>query len=99
MPIWGVLAIVSNSLLALMSGGVHRWFYITSLLTLILFIVFYTRFAKPINRIQIEAAQNGRNLFNARELQTSWDRLLLIRVPLLLVSLLAQSLMLVTLRR
>ena len=90
MPIWGVLAIVSNILLAVMSGSGHRWFYIASVLMLILFVVFYTRLAKPINRIQIEAAQNGKSLVNARELQASWDRLLLIRVPLLLVSLLAQ---------
>src|SRR3974390_3731517 len=62
MPIWGVLAIVSNILLAVMSGSGHRWFYLTSVLMLIVFVVFYTRFSKPINRIQIEAAQNGKSL-------------------------------------
>jgi hypothetical protein len=92
MPIWGVLAIVSNILLAVMSGSGHRWFYLTSVLMLIVFVVFYTRFSKPINRIQIESAQNGKSLANGRQLQASWDRLLLIRVPLLIVSLLAQCL-------
>src|SRR6516164_10868735 len=64
MPIWGVLAIVSNILLAVMSGSGHRWFYLTSVLMLIVFVVFYTRFSKPINRIQIESAQNGKSLAN-----------------------------------
>lgn len=94
MPIWGVLAIVSNILLAVLSGSENRWFYVASVLALILFVVFYTRFAKPINRIQIEAAQTGKRLVNARELQEFWDRLLLVRVPLLLMSLLAQCLVL-----
>jgi hypothetical protein len=58
MPIWGILAIVSNMVLALLSGDGHRWLYVTSVLMLILFVAFYTRVAKPINRIQIEAAQN-----------------------------------------
>ena len=94
MPIWGVLAIASNILLAVVRGSEHCRFYVASVLALILFVVFYTRLAKPINRIQIEAAQNGKSLVNARELQASWDRMLLIRVPLLLVSLLAQCLVL-----
>jgi hypothetical protein len=95
MPIWGVLAIVSNFLLALMNGNGHRLLYFASVLMLILFVLFYTLLAKPINRIQIEAAQNGKSLINGRELQAAWDRLLLVRVPLLVVSLLAQCLMLV----
>ena len=37
MPIWGVLAIFSNLLLALFSGSGHRGFYFTSFGTLILF--------------------------------------------------------------
>lgn len=90
MPIWGVLAIVSNLLLAVATGGVHRWFYLTSILMLILFVLFYTRFSKPINRIQIDAAQSGKHLSNGRKLQAEWDGLLLIRVPLLAVSLVAQ---------
>ena len=90
MPIWGILAIVSNMVLALLSGDGHRWLYITSVLMLILFVAFYTRVAKPINRIQIEAAQKTKSLANGRELQAAWDRLLLVRVPLLTVSLLAQ---------
>lgn len=94
MPIWGVLAILSNLLLAVMSGNGHRWLYLASVLMLILFVLFYTRFAKPINQIQIEAAQNGASLANGRELQAAWDRLLLVRVPLLVVSLLVQCLVL-----
>jgi len=59
---------------------------------LILFVILYNLLSKPINRIQTEAAKAGERLDNGRELQASWDRVLLIRVPLLVVSLLAQGL-------
>ena len=94
MPIWGVLAILSNLLLVVLSRSGQRWLYLASLLTLILFVILYNLLSKPINRIQTEAAKNGERLSNARELQVSWDRVLLIRVPLLVVSLLAQCLVL-----
>ena len=94
MPIWGVLAIFSNILLAALSRSEQRWFYLASLLMLILFVVAYARLSKPINQIQTEAAKTGKNLKNGRELQASWDRSLMIRVPLLVVSLLAQCLVL-----
>ena len=94
MPIWGVLAIVCNLLLAVLSRSEQRWFYVASLLMLILFVIGYLRLSKPINQIQIEAAKTGRSLDNGRELQASWDRSLIIRVPLLVVSLLAQCLVL-----
>jgi hypothetical protein len=61
---------------------------------LILFVIAYGRLSKPINQIQTEAAKNGKILENGRELQASWDRSLIIRVPLLVVSLLAQCLVL-----
>ena len=93
MPIWGVLAILSNLLLAIFSRS-GRWFYLASLLMLILFVILYNLLSKPINRIQTEAAKTGARLDNGRELQASWDRVLLIRVPLLVVSLLAQCLVL-----
>src|SRR6476646_8776614 len=48
MPIWGVLAILSNLLLALFSG--HRAFHFVSLSMLILFVVIYNLLSKPINR-------------------------------------------------
>ena len=94
MPIWGVLAILSNLLLGVFSRSEQRWFYLTSILMLILFVIFYNILSKPINRLQIEAAKTGKRLDNGRELQASWDRLLMIRVPLLVVSLLAQCLVL-----
>jgi hypothetical protein len=94
MPIWGVAAILSNFLLAVLSRSEQRWFYFASLLMLILFVISYLRLSKPINQIQTEAAKNGESLDNGRELQASWDRSLLIRVPLLVVSLLAQCLVL-----
>jgi hypothetical protein len=94
MPIWGVSAILSNFLLAVLSRNVQRWFYFASLLMLILFVISYSRLSKPINQIQTEAAKNGKSLDNGRELQASWDRLLIIRVSLLVVSLLAQCLLL-----
>jgi len=94
MPIWVVAAILCNLLLAVFSKSEQRWFYFASLLTLILFVIGYFRLSKPINQIQTEAAKNGKSLDNGRELQASWDRVLLIRVPLLVVSLLAQCVVL-----
>jgi len=92
MPIWGVLAILSNLLLALFNRSGHRGFYFASLTMLILFVVLYNLLSKPINRLQTEAARTGQMLDNARELQASWDRSVMIRTPLLVVSLLAQCL-------
>ena len=94
MPVWGISAILSNFLLAVLSSGLQRWFYVVSLFTLILFVIIYNRLSKPINRLQTEAAKTGERLNNGRELQASWDRVLLIRLPLLVVSLLAQCLVL-----
>ena len=91
MPIWGVSAILSNFLLAVLGKTERRWFYFASL---ILFVIIYNRLSKPINRLQTEAAKTGKRLDNGRELQASWDRVLLIRVPLLVVALLAQCLVL-----
>ncbi len=94
MPIWGVSAILSNILLIALSRNGQRWFYLASLLMLVLFVVVYNRLSKPINRLQTEAAKTGEKLNNARELQESWDRSVMVRVPLLVVSLLAQCLVL-----
>jgi len=94
MPIWGVAAILCNLLLAVVSRGERRWFYLASLVMLILFVIAYGRLSKPINQIQTEAAKTGKSLENGRELQASWDRSLIIRVPLLVASLLAQCLVL-----
>lgn len=90
MPIWGVLAILSNLSLALFSGRGHRGFYFGSLSMLILFVFIYNRLSKPINRLQTGAAKTGGVLEHARELQASWDRSVMIRTPLLIASLLAQ---------
>src|SRR5215475_3072042 len=92
MPIWGILAMLSNLLLALFIARGHRGLYFTSLAMLILFVVIYNLLSKPINRLQTEAAKTGISLHNARELQASWDRSVMIRVPLLVASLLAQCL-------
>jgi hypothetical protein len=94
MPIWGVSAILSNFLLVLSSRTGQRWFYFASLFMLIMFVIVYARLSKPINRLQTEAARTGEGLTNDRELQASWDRSVMIRVPLLVVSLLAQCLVL-----
>jgi len=77
-----------------LSRSGQRWFYFASLLMLILFVVIYARLSKPINRLQTEAARTGKSLNHGRELQASWDRSVMIRVPLLVVSLLAQCLVL-----
>jgi hypothetical protein len=94
MPIWGVSALLSNLLLVVFSRTGQRWCYAASVTMLLLFVIVYNRLSKPINRLQTEAAKNGRSLDNGRELQAAWDRSLLIRVPLLLLSLLAQCLVL-----
>lgn len=92
MPIWGVLAILSNLSLGLLARGGYRGLYLLSFSVLVVFVVVYNRLSKPINRLQTEAAKAGRSIENARELQASWDRSLMIRVPLLASSLLAQCL-------
>jgi len=97
MAVWGVSAILSNILLVVFSRRGQRWFYAVSVLMLILFVIAYNRLSKPINRLQTESARTGRSLDNGRELQASWDRSLVIRVPLLAVSMLAQCLVLVAL--
>src|SRR5215470_4153180 len=94
MPIWGISAILSNLMMVVFGKSGQRGFYLVSLLMLILFVIFYNLLSKPINRKQIEAAKAGKRLDNGRELQASWDRVLLIRVPLLIVSLLAQCVVL-----
>jgi len=92
MPIWGIVSILSNLFLALFGESERRGFYSASLAMLILFVVIYNLLSKPINRLQTEAAKTGGRLDNARELQASWDRSLLIRTPLLVASLLTQCL-------
>jgi hypothetical protein len=99
MPSWGVTAMLSNLLLALFRGNGYRAFYLLSLCMLIVFVVIYDRFSKPINRLQTDAATTRRSLDNARALQASWDRSLVMRVPLLAVSMLAQYLALLGISR
>jgi hypothetical protein len=94
MPIWPVSAILCNIVLAVFSRSEQRWCYVASLFMLILHAVAYARLSKPINQIQTEAAKTGTSLDNGRELQASWDRSLFIRVPVLVVSLLAQCVVL-----
>jgi hypothetical protein len=48
MPIWGVSAILSNFLLAVLSRSEQRWLYFASLLMLILFVISYPL---PISRL------------------------------------------------
>ena len=78
MPVWGILAILSNLLLGLLTRGVHQGLYLLSFALLVLFVVIYNLLSKPINRLQTEAAKTGGRLDNARELQASWDRSLLV---------------------
>ena len=92
MPIWGVSAILSNLLLVVLTTSAQRWLYFASLVILILFVILYNLLSKPINWLQTEAAKTGGKLDNARELQASWDRSVMIRTPLLVASLLAQCL-------
>ncbi len=93
-PLWGILAILSNALLALFNGSGHRGLHVASVSMLIVFVVIHNRLSKPINRLQSEAARTGGKPDNARELQASWDRSVMIRIPLLVASVLAQCLVL-----
>ena len=77
MPIWGVPAILSNLSLGLLTRGGHRGLYLLSFAVLVL--------------LQTEAAKTGRTIEDARGIQASWDRSVMIRVPLLSVSILAQT--------
>jgi hypothetical protein len=61
MPIWGVLALLSNLLLAVKNGGEQRWVYLVSLAMLALFVLLYNLLSKPINKVQTEAATSGAN--------------------------------------
>jgi hypothetical protein len=90
MPIWGISAMLSNVLLLWISRGRYRLCYLLSLSVLILFVFIYNRFSKPINRRLTEAAKARKPLDSARALQQAWDRTLLLRVPLLGVSMIAQ---------
>jgi hypothetical protein len=90
MPVPGVLAILSNIVLTVFGAHAHRSIYLVSLSTLILFVVTYDRFSKPINRLQTEAAKTRKQLDNGRVLQQAWDRSLRMRVPLLTLSMFAQ---------
>ena len=71
MPIWGVSAILSNFLLVVLSRTGQRWFYLASLLMLMMFVIIYDRLSKPINRLQTEAARTGESFNNGRELLAS----------------------------
>src|SRR5258706_10181273 len=48
MPLWGILAMFSNLLLTLFSRSGYRALYLLSLSMLMLFVVIYDRFSKPI---------------------------------------------------
>src|ERR1700758_1589739 len=52
MPIWGASAILSNFLLVLFGRTGQRWLYGVALLTLLVFVIVYNRWSKPINRLQ-----------------------------------------------
>ena len=54
MPIWGVTAILSNILLAVFSRSDQRWFYVASLLMLILFVIGYARLSEPIIKFKLK---------------------------------------------
>src|SRR5437879_935843 len=88
MPVWGISAIfVELRACPVQREWTSRVLFRPSLSMLILFVVIYNRLSKPINRLQTEAAKTGGRLDNARELQASWDRSVMIRAPLLVASL------------
>jgi hypothetical protein len=50
MPIWGVSAILSNLLLVVLGRSGQRWFYLASLLMLILFVILCNRALYRLHR-------------------------------------------------
>src|SRR5258708_38145501 len=69
MPIWGVLAILSNLFLGLLTRGGHRGLYLLSVSVLILFVVLYNLLLKQINRLRTKAAKTRAIIDNARRFQ------------------------------
>jgi len=92
----GVLGDLVQPLAGRIKQGVgSAGFYLASLLMLILFVILYNLLSKPINRIQTEAAKKPeKDSTTVESYRRRGDRVLLIRVPLLVVSLLAQCLVL-----
>jgi hypothetical protein len=73
----GLLAAVASAALATVAGN---WAQAVSAATavalLVIWLVLYTRIAKPINRQLTAAAADGDILLDARALQGEWDRII-----------------------
>jgi hypothetical protein len=94
MPIWGVAAIFCNLLLAVASRGEQRWFYLASLVTLILFVIAYDHLPNRLIRFKPKWQRPEKASRTVESYRRRGIDSLIIRVPLFVVSLLAQYLVL-----
>ncbi len=90
MPIVGALGIVATLVFLLLAGmgTLASMLGIGALLVQLLFLVLYTVYSKPINLKLRQAARSGLVPEDARQLQTRWDRVVVIRAILLLIAML-----------
>jgi uncharacterized membrane protein len=93
MPVPGVLGLVgaaAATVAAFVSGHVAASLTAgVALVLLVVWLVLYTRVSAPINRVLTAAVDRGETLTDARALQASWDRVIVLRATLQGVALLA----------
>jgi hypothetical protein len=86
MPVFGVGGLVSVliaiSVAALAGATIGAILAAVALTSLLLWLLIYTRIAKPINEQQKRAAKTGEIPADARALQERWDSVLNLRVGL-----------------
>jgi len=92
MPVPGILSVVAGAAAALTAfltgrpaAGVAAGI---ALLLLLIWLVLFNRVSLPINKIFIEAAENGQVPAQARQLQQRWDSIINLRAVLQGVALL-----------
>ncbi len=88
MPVVGALGIVATLALLLLAGvgTTVSTLGIGALLAQLLFLVLYNVYSKPINIKLRQAARSGQVPENTRQLQTRWDRVVIVRALLLLIA-------------
>ncbi len=86
MPIPGILSVVAGAATTLFAFVTHRPAAGVAagiaLLLLLVWLVLFNRISLPINKVFIEAAENGRVPADARQLQQRWDSIINLRAVL-----------------
>jgi len=90
MPVVGVLGIGATLAFLLLAGlgTTTSTLGIGALLAQLLFLVLYNVYSKPINLKLRRAARSGEVPEDTRQLQTRWDRVVIIRALVLLIAML-----------